>query len=142
MSKPRIHSAFLVAIMMVYALGDYPQGKYMGYELPPKPYLRIDADFRKPSGQGMPGKVHLSVACGPQRANWDAWFDLVIFEHVPNTFKLKDYRTNPKYEEYLAFFDENCGRGKSVITDLAIFVVNQSGIAVKVSGDKITLVKQ
>ncbi|KAF4668660.1 hypothetical protein FOL47_002920 [Perkinsus chesapeaki] len=132
MSPSRIISALLLAFMMVYALGDFPQGKYIGGEVPPKPYLRIEGDFQKS------GKVHLSVACGPQRANWDAWFDLVN-AGVPRMFRLKDYQTDPKYAKYMSFFTQNCGRGRAYNGDLTVFIVTNAGISVTVKGTSITL---
>ncbi|KAF4668657.1 hypothetical protein FOL47_002917 [Perkinsus chesapeaki] len=92
-----------------------PTGKYVGGAPPPKPYLRIEADFNV-------GKVHLSVSCGPTRAKWDAWLDLV--QMVPERmYFLKNYQANPKYKEYLTFFTNNCGRGSGQAENIKLHKV-------------------
>ncbi|KAF4651357.1 hypothetical protein FOL47_000455 [Perkinsus chesapeaki] len=104
--------------MMVYALGGFPQGKYIGGEVSPKPYLRVEGDFNVKT-------IHLSVSCGPERAKWDAWFDLVEATQK-DTYKLKGYVTDPKYEKLLTFLTDNCGRAQGQSGDLATFLIHLS----------------
>ncbi|KAF4668661.1 hypothetical protein FOL47_002921 [Perkinsus chesapeaki] len=136
MSPSRIiTSALLLAFMMAYALGGFPQGKYIGGEVSPKPYLRVEGDFNVKT-------IHLSVSCGPERAKWDAWFDLVEATQK-ETYKLKGYVTDPKYEKLLTFLTDNCGRAQGQSGDLDTFYVRRDmkSMITMINLDMITLYK-
>ncbi|KAF4686745.1 hypothetical protein FOZ60_004935 [Perkinsus olseni] len=113
----------------------FPQGKYVGGQL--SPYLRIETNFV--TVRKVP-RVHLRISCGCNRDSWDGWFD-VGRGRLANLFTLKDYPTDRKYADLLAFYNTHCGRPSGRTGDLAVFSsdAQSTKYATKLGKDTIVL---